>query len=308
MHMINSKPKDISAIKKQLNLLVNKYCSLDAKFDNANRLTIRENIWELLYSYFNTPLIISKINNQFNNLSNYDHEDILSECIFKGYLLIDKYNPKKSKAAFTTFLETSITNFLYDYYKKNKRNWDVVSYDSYSNSEENDNNLSSLESNTALQSNDKYDIEETNFILNSLQEFSNIILDFLSHQGKKYNAVRKLYYCIFYTDTLISLIMSEKSYNEECFPPHILDAYYFPFSDYILIDKCRTPLQIYNSEIHTYNDILENGNEKTIEFPVSAKILISYFDKIENKKVSNANISQFKKEYKELLGDFKILA
>lgn len=304
---MNSKKHDISAIKKQLNLLVNKYCSLDAKSDNANRLAIRNDIWRLLYEYFNTTVIISKINNQFNNLSDYEQKDILSECVFKGLSLIDKYNQKKSKAAFTTFLETSITNFLYDYHKKNKRNHDVISYDSYANSEENDNNLSSIENNSALQSSDKYDIEETNFILNYLQEFSNIILDFLNHQGKKYNAIRKLYYCIFYTETLIRFIISSKSYNDEWFPSHILDAYSFPFSDYILIDKCRTTLQIYNSKIHTYNDILKNGNEKTIEFPISAKILISYFDRIENKKVSNANISQFKKEYKELLGDLKNL-
>lgn len=304
MPMKNLANKDISTIKKELNMLVNEYCSLNIKSDNAYCKNLRNKIWCCLFDFFYTPAMTSKIKNQFKNISEFEQEDILNECIHKGFSILDKYNENnKSGASFTTFLEKSITNFLFDYHKKNTKSENIIYYDSYINDNENDNLFSSLEKNTELQTNDSSNLEEANIIFSYLQEFSNTIIEFLNHQGKKNNAVRKLYYCVFYTETLISFIISSKSYNDDWFPSHILDAYLFTLSDYILINKCRTTLQIYKSKPHTYNDLLSNGNEKQLDFPLSAKILISYFDKIENKKISNANISQFRKEYKELLGN-----
>lgn len=302
---IDNNGKKIDDIKNSLNCLENEYLALDASSDSARKSMKKNEIWINLSEYFNNNVIKRKTLRHFENLSQAEKEDILQDCLLKAIKLLDKYNPANSKnSSFTTFLEKCINNYLNDYGQKIKREYELFDHNTNSNTEDTDNTETELEKNTNFQIQNHSEFEEADNILNYLQNFSNTILEFLNHQGKKYNDTRKLYYRVFYSERLLNFIKSgQDEYNPNWYPEHILDAYLFKFSDYLLLDKCRTILEIYNSNLRTYNELLNDNNNNIIKFPLSAKILINYFNTVEQKKTSNANISQFKKDFDELLGN-----
>lgn len=298
--------KQIDELKQRINQRAKEYAELDSEVDQGAKTSLRWELYLDISNYVDNVYKPMKIDNAFERSA--DVEDMRDLCIEKAVDVLDEYDPKNSEgASFMTFLNQCLRNRQIDFEKKlNTRNKviDKKSVDEMMEIElqgENAQNL--IEKNLGYQTTDKYLFEEKEERLLILQQYADYIIGFMEHRGKKYSDVKKLYYRIFYSESLINCIRKETGDNEECYPSHILDAFLFRFSDYILTKPCRTIYEIYHSSMHTYDYILHNGNEETLNIPLSGKVLISYFADVENKKVRDANISQYRKSYKECLKD-----
>lgn len=294
----------LDEMKQRINQGAREYAKLDSIADQAARRTLYWNLYVDISVYVDDVYKPMKIEKSFEQSA--DVDDVRDLCIEKAVKLLDQYDPKHSGgAAFMTYLNGCLQNCLIDFKRKlNTRNnvIDKKSVDEMMTAASQDGEAQNLiEKNSGYQTTDKHLFEENEERLLILQQYADYIIGFMEHRGKKNSDIKKLYYQVFYSESLINCIWEETGDDEECYPSHILDAFLFRFSDYILMEPCRTINEICHACIHTYDDILHNGNEEPIKLPLPGKVLISYFADVENKKVSDANISQYRKSYKECL-------
>ena len=293
-------------LKKELNEAVNEYHALDETKDSAARSTINIKIWGLVYEYVPVWLHFHSNIKPQETASSFE-QSVYDDCYDKCIKLVNTYEPShENGASYTTYIELPLRNLLNNKYTRDKEiinQQETISLDIEIQGD--DNTYSAIEKNSNYQIHDRSRLEDNEQIYILLNNFSNTILNFLSHQGKKNSEVRKLYYQIFYSESLINALQAESDYEEDWFPKHILDAFLFRFSDFVLTSKCRSTYDLYTAHLHTYHDILQNEDNKLLKLPLSGKIMIEYFKRVENKEVGTVNISQFRKSYKELIGTLR---
>lgn len=292
---------ELEHLKTRINQNAREYALLDPVADKASRIVLYERLYLDISSYLKDAYLIMKIDYSYYGVM--EVEEMYDRCMDKINKMLQQYDPHHCKgASFMTFMNKALDNCIKDYMRKFKSPGNVMATTSLDEIlDPDENGKTKAEQNRNFQVQDVSQVEEQEAMKQLLQHFSDFIIGFLAHRGKKYSDVKKLYFQIFYSESLINVIREEAGDDPESYPKHILDAFLFRFSDFVLSDICRTIHELYHSGLHTYDDILHNGDQKPLKLPLSGKVMISYFAEVENKKVSDANISQYRKEYKTLM-------
>lgn len=293
--------KELEQTKTRINQRAGEYALLDPVADKASRTVLYEKLYLDFHKYLEEFFIPGKIDRKY--YGDVKVEEIYDQCMDKINKTLQQYDPHHCNgASFMTFMNKALDNCIIDCGRKFKSQGKVMERASLDEmlSQDKDGRIK-VEQNRNFQVRDVSQAEEQEVMKQLLQHFSDFIIGFLAHRGKKYSDVKKLYFQIFYSESLINVIREEAGDDPESYPKHILDAFLFRFSDFVLSDSSRTIYEIYHSGIHTYDDILHNGDQDPLKLPLSGKVMISYFAEVEDKKVSDANISQYRKEYKSLV-------
>lgn len=299
---------EVKGLKEAINRLAEEYCRLDEQKDSARRKMIYCKIWEALDVYIRKYVVRSVFtkyqwDEYLKSDESYYGSRVYDESVNKGLEVLDKFDPDhEKKAKFTTFLETVIRNYVVDCMRRIPNSEKSIRFieAELTVNESGDVDVSAIEKQSAFQTVMHSDVEEEETLYGMLENFSNVILKFLAHTNKKNNITRKTYYRVFYSDRLIK-ILKDSYIDKKIIPQNILDAFLFTFSDFVLSGKCRTVDEIENTPAKTYDVILEKGKKESIQFPVSGKVIIAYFDQVEQKKINDASISQYRKDFNELL-------
>lgn len=292
---------ELEHLKTRINQNAREYALLDPVADKASRIVLYERLYLDISNYLKDAYLIMKIDYSYYGVM--EVEEMYDRCMDKINKMLQQYDSHHCKeASFMTYMNRVFKNCIIDWAREVECHGNIMATTSLDEMlDPDENGGTNIEQNSSFQVQDVSQVEEQEARKQLLQHFSDFIIGFLAHRGKKYSDVKKLYFQIFYSESLINVIREEAGDDPESYPKHILDAFLFRFSDFVLSDICRTIYEIYHSGLHTYDDILHNGDQNPLKMPLSGKVMISYFAEVENKKVSDANISQYRKEYKTLI-------
>ena len=123
--------------------------------------------------------------------------------------------------------------------------------------------------------------------------------------GKKNNRVREKYYKLFVTETVTQTIKEAQMKDTDISFEKIQDYINEKFMDFFMSKECRSIKEIRDTKLTTYRQIGEYKKEGEIKYPFEACVYRNYLWKMEGKKPSPEIISQNKKYYSEILGEFR---
>ncbi len=147
-----------------------------------------------------------------------------------------------------------------------------------------------------------YEISKDETVVQIMSLFSSIEEHL---NGKSNNKKSILYKKMFYTETISDLcqknILNENYSHER----ELIESLKLDFLDYYMVQKCRLIIELQNSELKRLSEIseedLNDNNEAMI--PLKQGVIKTYLKKYENMIVSDPNISDQRKKYKQFLKD-----
>lgn len=305
MDMRNSGGTDKNVLMNELNDKYMQYYNLkisNPQENSAKLKNLKSEIWikslEIIKKMYGKRVEASKI------------EDIVNDLFMKN-TLIEDFDPFCKDGEQKTFSERLFSNLRFgklDLYRKEKKKTDneasiINSYENVDESEEID--IKDLSSDIENQYSHKEQLKE---ILTKLS-MPIFIINFFEHKkGKAANEARLRYYKLFYTEDITKIVkeIMNKTYINimEEREQNIFKCLNINFLDYFMMDICRNIKSIKEKPLK--NHVKYNENEELVEIPFSAKIYRSYLENMENKKVSDSNISQQKTEYRLEIDSLRI--
>jgi DNA-directed RNA polymerase specialized sigma24 family protein len=139
---------------------------------------------------------------------------------------------------------------------------------------------------------------ESNQILDSgCYELASQILNFAERHNQKNGSSTKLnYFKLFYTSGMTSLLNDVSELPDFTHIDEMTIAMKFPFVDYCMVQHCRTLLEIFNSDLRLYGEVVENAPDfkanKPIPTPIPDIVGINYLSRVEGKQVSPSTYSE----------------
>ncbi len=124
--------------------------------------------------------------------------------------------------------------------------------------------------------------------------------------GRANNPTRINYYRLFFTDSAVEILQA--SSHGQVFIRHERDlfaAIKTEFLDYILYRSCRTAVEIINSDLKRYGDLVDGRTmDEPPGQPLPLDVYAAYMKKVEHKNVNTSAISMQRSSYRDFLKEY----
>ena len=124
--------------------------------------------------------------------------------------------------------------------------------------------------------------------------------------GRANNPARINYYRLFFTDSAVEILQT--SSHGQVFIRHERDlftAIKTEFLDYILYQSCRTAVEIINSDLKRYGDLVDGRTmDEPPGQPLPLDVYAAYIKRVEQKNVNTSAISMQRSSYRDFLKEY----
>lgn len=124
--------------------------------------------------------------------------------------------------------------------------------------------------------------------------------------GQANNSTRINYYRLFFTDSAVEILQTNS--HGQVFIRHeqdLFDAIKKEFLDYILSQRCQTAVEIINSSLKRYGDLVDGRTmDAPPKQPLPLDVYAAYMKRVEQKAVNTSAISMQRSSYRDFLKEY----
>ncbi len=223
--------------------------------------------------------------------------------------ILEKYDGSKP---FSYYLKTAVKNRILDHLRKSSRELLILN-EMVKNENDNEDTEQERADLQKDYSNMYEKVDHTQEIISILTVFLPLISQYDTHfNGRKNNRSAQRYYQLFYTERITAIckeasaVMTPQVYHElKNQEMMIFKSVNIDFADHVLEEKSRTIKEISETKYkkNEYFGIQQSPKER-IKAPFKANVYKTYFEYFENVTVTDATISQRRKDFDSYIRKF----